>query len=92
MEPAPRTILFSLWTGEEPRGGDSTMGSLHYVENPVLPLAQMRAYVNLDMIGRTSPRNRSNRAHIVGGFAVDLPAFEQIIRGVNDRTIRWPLV
>ncbi len=46
--PLPRTVLFIAFSGEE-RG---LLGSAHYTENPVLPLADTVAMINFDMVGR----------------------------------------
>ena len=43
-----RTVLFIGFTGEE-RG---LVGSQHYVKNPVFPIGQTAAMINLDMVGR----------------------------------------
>jgi hypothetical protein len=44
----PRTVVFIAFAGEE-RG---LLGSAHYVSNPVVPIADTVAMLNLDMIGR----------------------------------------
>jgi hypothetical protein len=44
----PRTIVFVAFAGEE-RG---LLGSAHYVNNPVVPIANTVAMLNLDMVGR----------------------------------------
>ncbi len=46
--PLPRRILFVAFSGEE-RG---LLGSGHYAANPVVPLGDTVAMVNLDMLGR----------------------------------------
>jgi hypothetical protein len=46
--PFPRRIVFAAFSGEE-RG---LLGSAHYTANPVVPLADTVAMVNLDMVGR----------------------------------------
>ena len=46
--PFPRTILFIAFAGEE-RG---LLGSGYYTANPLVPLEQTAAMVNLDMVGR----------------------------------------
>ncbi len=43
-----RTIIFIGFSGEE----EGLLGSKHYVNNPVLPLANTVAMLNMDMIGR----------------------------------------
>ena len=44
-----RSLLFIAFTGEE-RG---LLGSLHYVENPTIPLQDIVGMFNMDMIGRS---------------------------------------
>jgi hypothetical protein len=48
----PRTLLFVAFAGEE-RG---LLGSAHYADHPVVPLADTVAMLNLDMIGRARGR------------------------------------
>jgi len=43
-----RGILFALWSGEEL----GLIGSTHFVNDPVVPLEKVAAYVNFDMVGR----------------------------------------
>ncbi len=43
-----RGILFALWSGEE----IGLIGSSYFVENPVIPLEKIAAYLNFDMVGR----------------------------------------
>jgi Tol biopolymer transport system component len=43
-----RGIIFSFWSGEEL----GLVGSTHFVEKPVTPLAGVAAYLNFDMVGR----------------------------------------
>lgn len=56
-----RSILFVWHTGEE----KGLWGSRYFVENPTVPLDNIVAHINLDMIGRskkegdTNPRNRN---------------------------------
>jgi len=47
-EKPPRTILFVAFTAEEL----GLYGSRHFVANPPVPLAAIKAMVNLDMVGR----------------------------------------
>lgn len=46
--PAKRTVVFMAFSGEE----KGLLGSKHWVNNPTLPLANVVAMINLDMIGR----------------------------------------
>ena len=43
-----RGVIFALWSGEEL----GLIGSTHFVNDPVLPLKDVAAYVNFDMVGR----------------------------------------
>ena len=43
-----RSVLFAAWNGEE----HGLLGSWAYTENPLVPLAQTVAVLNMDMIGR----------------------------------------
>lgn len=45
-----RNVLFICFSGEEM----GLLGSAHYVDNPTIPLAKIRAMMNFDMIGRFS--------------------------------------
>lgn len=45
--PPRRSVVIALWDAEE----DSLRGSLYYVNNPLVPLANTVAYVNLDIQG-----------------------------------------
>jgi hypothetical protein len=46
--PPDRTVVFILFSGEEL----GLLGSAYYTKNPVYPLSQSVAMVNLDMVGR----------------------------------------
>ena len=49
--PRPRrSVLFAWWAGQE----GHRLGSGHFTRNPVVPTASQVAYVNLDMVGRTT--------------------------------------
>lgn len=47
-QPLPRRILFLAFTAEE----QGLVGSEYYVRNPLIPLEQTVAMLNLDMVGR----------------------------------------
>jgi Zn-dependent M28 family amino/carboxypeptidase len=51
-----RSILFLHVTGEE----KGLLGSKYYVENPVFPIANTVANLNIDMIGRIDDRHKDN--------------------------------
>ena len=53
QRPRPkRTIIFIAFSGEE----EGLLGSHHYVNNPVVPIANTVAMINMDMIGRSKDR------------------------------------
>ncbi|MBN2345442.1 MAG: M20/M25/M40 family metallo-hydrolase, partial [Candidatus Aminicenantes bacterium] len=47
-EKPKRSVVFCLWTGEE----EGLLGSRWYVENPLFPMKDTLAYINLDMVAR----------------------------------------
>lgn len=47
IQPA-RSVLFAAWGAEEA----GLVGSQHYVDHPLFPLRDMRAFLNLDVVGR----------------------------------------
>jgi len=68
-----RSLLFIAFSGEE-RG---LLGSAHYVKNPLLPLDQSVAMLNMDMIGRLN-KNKL----IVYGIGTS-PGFELLVTSHN---------
>ena len=63
-EPPRRSVLIALWDAEE----DGIEGSEYFVEeSPIVPLEQIVAYVNLDLLGATLvPSLASNTFAIAG--------------------------
>jgi len=55
-----RSILFMPVTGEE----KGLLGSAHYAENPVFPLENTVANLNIDMIGRLDSAHENNREFV----------------------------
>ncbi|MGB2398181.1 MAG: M28 family metallopeptidase [Flavobacteriaceae bacterium] len=56
-----RSIVFLHVTGEE----KGLLGSKYYTDNPLYPLANTVANLNIDMVGRTDPKRESDNAHYV---------------------------
>lgn len=54
----PRGLIFAAWSGEE----IGLMGSSWFVDHPLLPLPNVAAYLNFDMVGRL----RDNRLLLQG--------------------------
>ena len=59
-----RSVLFLLVSGEE----KGLLGSQYYVENPVFPLANTIANINVDMVGRVDEKHRGkpNYIYVIG--------------------------
>lgn len=75
-----RSILFLHVTGEE-RG---LLGSSYYSENPILPLENTVADLNIDMIGRIDPEHKGNNNYVyVVGSAMLSSQLKQIIEKEN---------
>jgi len=55
-----RSILFMTVTGEE----KGLLGSRYYVENPVMPLSNTVANLNIDMIGRSDSKHEENPNYV----------------------------
>lgn len=68
--PYPRSIIFIAFTAEE-RG---LLGSNHFVNHPPIPLAQIEAMVNLDMVGRVR-----NSTLYIGG-AGTAASFDDLVK------------
>ncbi|MGE5243061.1 MAG: M20/M25/M40 family metallo-hydrolase [Betaproteobacteria bacterium] len=47
-QPRHRNVLVTLWSGEE----EGLLGSTAFVKSPPVPLDQIEAYLNFDMVGR----------------------------------------
>ena len=55
-----RSVLFLLVTGEE----KGLLGSKYYAENPIFPIANTVANVNVDMVGRVDEKYQDNPNYI----------------------------
>lgn len=55
-----RSVLFMLVSGEE----KGLLGSQYYAENPIFPLENTIANVNVDMIGRQDEKHKANPDYI----------------------------
>ncbi|MFO7852604.1 MAG: M20/M25/M40 family metallo-hydrolase [Bacteroidota bacterium] len=56
-EQPEKTIVFALWTGEE----KGLLGSRYFVDNPTVPLKNIKANVNFDMISRYVSDDQPNK-------------------------------
>jgi dipeptidyl aminopeptidase/acylaminoacyl peptidase len=68
-----RGIIFAAWSGEEV----GLIGSSHFAERPPIPLSNVVAYVNFDMVGRL----RDNKLNLQG--IGSSPAWRKLIEKRN---------
>jgi hypothetical protein len=61
-EPPRRSVVLALWDAEE----DGVHGSAYYVSDPLVPLEQTVAYVNLDILGSVLSPSLRNTTIAVG--------------------------
>jgi hypothetical protein len=64
-----RRLLFLAFSGEEM----GLLGSAYYCKNPLFPLEQTAAMVNMDMVGRLRRDQRGPWQALLGGLAPTLP-------------------
>jgi hypothetical protein len=83
-KPLPRKIIFIAFTGEE-RG---LLGSAHYLKDPLVPLEDTIAMLNMDMVGRL----RENKLIVHGtGTAAEFDLLiERLNAGHNFKIIKKP--
>ena len=74
--PPRRSVVLALWDGEE----DGLLGSLYYVDHPLVPLAQTKGYVNFDILGENLLPSLRQTSFAVGGETGG-PAFQALIAG-----------
>jgi hypothetical protein len=72
--PLERSIIFIAFSGEE----HGLLGSQHWVNKPPVPLKQIVAMVNMDMVGRVR-----NDTLLVGGTGT-AAAFDDILKRADD--------
>jgi Zn-dependent M28 family amino/carboxypeptidase len=75
----PRSLVFVAFAGEE-RG---LLGSAHYAANPVLPLRDTVAMLNLDMIGRSKGQVQTSGLEKAPSLEADLRAAARAAGGIE---------
>ncbi len=70
-----RSVIFMCFSGEEM----GLLGSAHYVKNPIIPIENTVAMLNMDMIGRMS----DNRLSVIG--VGTSPAWPPLLDELNER-------
>lgn len=84
-----RSIIFLHVSGEE----KGLLGSKYYTDNPLYPLAQTIANLNVDMIGRTDPKRTEGKRNYVYLIGSDRLSTElhQISEAANAATLNVEL-
>ncbi|HMQ46775.1 MAG TPA: M28 family peptidase [Saprospiraceae bacterium] len=73
-----RSVLFLLVSGEE----KGLLGSEYYVNNPVFPLENTIANVNVDMVGRTDEKHADNPNYI---YVIGSNRLSTELHDINER-------
>ena len=84
-----RSIVFLHVTGEE----KGLLGSKYYTDNPLYPLANTIANLNIDMVGRTDPKRESsnpNYIYLIGSDRLSTELHE-LSEEVNKATVNIEL-
>lgn len=74
--PPKHSMLFMAFSGEEM----GLLGSAHWVEHPTVPLKDLRAMVNLDMVGRLADSTRRLNVQGIGTS----PVWKEMLERNND--------
>jgi Zn-dependent M28 family amino/carboxypeptidase len=74
--PLQRSVIFVAFSGEE----EGLLGSQHWVSEPPVPLKQVVAMINMDMVGRVK-----NNSLLVGGTGTAAP-FEEILNRIDQQS------
>ena len=84
-----RSLVFLHVTGEE----KGLLGSKHYAENPLYPIKNTVANLNIDMIGRINPKRETedpNYIYLIGADKLS-QELHDISEAVNDKYIQLEL-
>lgn len=77
-----RKIVFVAFSGEEL----GLFGSAHFVNNPLVPLSEIAAMINLDMIGRLSKDADSKKEKVLLEGTGTAEIFEPLLDKLNSET------
>lgn len=86
--PIKRSILFLFATGEEV----GLLGSKYFVDNPLIPLRDIKADINIDMIGRGDEAHEANEnyVYVIGSDKIN-PLLDKKIRENNSWSVNYKL-
>jgi Zn-dependent M28 family amino/carboxypeptidase len=87
MAPPKRSVIFACFTGEE-RG---LLGSRHFVENPPVPLKQIKDNINIEMIGRWSHRPIGSKEIVAILSDIEKETLEKVLIKVNEMGFGYQL-
>jgi hypothetical protein len=76
-----RRLVFIAFTGEE-RG---LFGSAHYCKEPIFPLTDTVAMLNMDMVGRLRPDKDSHKDKLIVYGTGSAPSFDALLESVNKK-------
>jgi Zn-dependent M28 family amino/carboxypeptidase len=82
-----RRLVFIAFSGEE-RG---LLGSEHYCRNPLYPLADTVAMVNLDMVGRLRADDKTKKDKLIVYGTGTAKTFDSLIDTLNDNKYNFQL-
>lgn len=75
-----RRLVFIAFSGEE-RG---LLGSEHYMKNPLYPIKQTAAMVNLDMVGRLRADDKTKKDKLIVYGTGTAKTFDSMIEALNE--------
>lgn len=76
-----RRLVFIAFSGEE----SGLLGSAYYCKNPLFPLADTAAMVNLDMVGRLRPDKEANKDKLIVYGTGTAKTFDSLIESLNKK-------
>ncbi len=76
-----RRLVFIAFTGEE----SGLFGSAHYCKEPLFPLADTAAMINLDMVGRLRPDKESHKDKLIVYGTGSATSFDALLESVNKK-------
>lgn len=74
-----RRLVIMTFSGEEL----GLLGSKHYVDHPIFPLADTVAMINLDMVGRLAPDAETQKGKLEIGGTGTAKSFDKLLDGLN---------
>src|SRR5207237_8228948 len=76
-----RRLVFIAFTGEE----SGLFGSAHYCKEPLYPLADTVAMINLDMVGRLRPDKETQQDKLIVYGTGSATTFDALLESVNKK-------